>query len=84
MLPCSQGHTDSNGKERRQQIVKCNQSAKHEFECSKRQGLRRMANGMPIKIKSTICLKNEVGRIWNQIKNNVNLTHIKKIIERLL
>jgi hypothetical protein len=59
-------------------------NVKHEFECSKGQGLGRMANGMPIKINSTICLKNEVGRIWNQIKNNVDLTHMKKIIERLL
>ncbi len=52
-------------------------NTKHKFECSKGQGLGRMANGMPIKINLTICLKNETGWIWNQIENNVDLTHIK-------
>jgi hypothetical protein len=40
-------------------------NVKHKIECSKRQGVWRTTNGMPIKINSKICLKNEVGSIWN-------------------
>ncbi len=83
MSPCYQGYTNSNEEGKKTTNNEMQSNTKHKFECSKKQWVGRMVNGMPIKINLIICVKNKARWIWNQTKNNVDLTHIK-ITKRLL
>jgi hypothetical protein len=48
-------------KQKKATMSEMQSNTKDKFEHSEGQGVGRMANGMPIKTNSTICLKHEVG-----------------------